>query len=150
MLTSNFRYALRMMRRNPGFSAVAVLSLALGIGANTAIFSIVDAVLLRWLPVKNPQELVVIATLNRDGTPGVSTSYPDYEAFRDRNHSFDGIIAYSGTGPFGFTVKGSAADRRTELVGAVMVSGNYFQVLGVESALGRTLNDEDNRKPGAA
>ncbi|MCU1261895.1 MAG: hypothetical protein JWO80_4780, partial [Bryobacterales bacterium] len=115
-----------------------------------AIFSIVDAVLLRWLPVKNPQELVFVATLNRDGTPGVSTSYPDYEAFRDRNHSFDGIIAYSGTGPFGFTVKGSAADRRTELVGAVMISGNYFQVLGVESALGRTLNDEDNRKPGAA
>jgi macrolide transport system ATP-binding/permease protein len=84
-LLRDIRYALRTLLRSPGFSATALLTLALGIGANTAIFSLVDAFLLRSLPVKDPQELVLV----RSGFP-----YSTFEQFRDRNHSFAGMFAY--------------------------------------------------------
>src|SRR5579872_1992027 len=103
MLLQDLSYALRVLRQNPGFAAVAILSLALGIGANTAIFSIVDAVLLKWLPVSSPQELVVIGRNPKD--PGVGFNYPDYEYFRDHSHSFSGILAAGGGGgAFSMTV----------------------------------------------
>ena len=100
-LRQDISYALRMFRQSPGFTAVALTSLALGIGANTAIFSLIDAVLLKWLPVSSPQELVVLA--RNPSHPEAGFSYPDYEFVRDRNRSYSGVIAYSGTGPTAFS-----------------------------------------------
>src|SRR5260370_32899281 len=97
-MLQDIRYALRALAHNPGFAAVAVLSLALGIGANTAIFSIVDAVLLKWLPVSSPQELVVVARNPKQ--PSVGFNYPDYEYVRDHNRVFSGVIASGGGGAF--------------------------------------------------
>src|SRR5216684_4294826 len=146
-LGQDLRYGVRMLAKNPGFTVVAVLSLALGIGANTAIFSLIDAVLLKWLPVSSPQELVVLA--RNPSHPEAGFSYPDYEFVRDRNRSYTGVIAYNGTGPVAFSA-GHGPDARTQVAGVTMVSGNYFDVLGVRPALGRVLNVEDNRKEGAA
>jgi predicted permease len=147
--TSDFRYALRAMRKSPGFTAVAVFSLALGIGANTAIFTIIDAVLLRWLPVKSPEQLYMVGAVD---PRRVSTTwnYPDYAAFRDRNHGFSGIIAYNSPVPCGFAVEGAESGRQAQVAYGLHVSGNYFQVLGVEPALGRSLNPEDDRAEDAS
>jgi putative ABC transport system permease protein len=87
------RYALRMLRQSPVFTAVAVGSLALGIGANTAIFTLVDAILLRWLPVQDPQELVVLA--RNPSQPNTGFNYPDYRFIRDQSRSYAGLIAFS-------------------------------------------------------
>ena len=146
-LRQDISYALRMFRQSPGFTAVAVISLALGIGANTAIFTLIDAVLLKWLPVTSPQELVVLA--RNPSRPQASFSYPDYEFVRDHNASYSGVIASNGAGPTAFSA-GHRPDARTQVAGVTMVSGNYFDVLGVRPALGRVLNVEDNRKEGAA
>src|SRR5262249_33601608 len=146
-LRQDVSYALRMFRQNPGFTTVAIVSLALGIGANTAIFTLIDAVLLKWLPVSSPQELVVLG--RNPSRPGIGINYPDYEFIRDHNHSYSGVIACSGSGPTAFSA-GRGPDARTQIVGVSMVSGNYFDVLGVRPALGRVLNIEDNRKEGAA
>ena len=146
---AEFRYALRMIRKTPGVSAVAVLSLALGIGANTAIFSLVDTVLLKWLPVKSPQELYLVAT--NPSRPSKSWNYPDYIAFRDHNSSLSGLAASSfGAQPVGMQVDSSRPGDTTELAYAVSVSGNYFDVLGVVPALGRLINPEDDRSPSAS
>ena len=146
---AEFRYALRMMRKTPGVSAIAVLSLALGIGANTAIFSLVDTVLLKWLPVKSPQELYMVAT-NR-GRPSTTWNYPDYVAFRDNNHSFSGLASYSsGVQALGLQLDNAGSGDATELAYMLTVSGNYFDVLGVQPAIGRLLNSEDDRKPSAS
>ena len=88
---AELRYALRMIRKTPGTTAVAVISLALGIGANTAIFSIVDAMLLKLLPVKSPQELYLVGA--NPSRPNTSWNYPDYSAFRDNNSSFSRLAA---------------------------------------------------------
>ena len=96
-LSNDLRYALRLMRKTPGFTAAAILSLGLGIGANTAIFSLMDAVILRTLPVTNPQQLVYFA----HGTgerPGLSSNYPLFERYRAIDGMFAGITAYSPTG----------------------------------------------------
>jgi predicted permease len=146
-LRQDISYALRMVRQSPGFTAVAVLSLALGIGANTAIFTLIDAVLLKWLPVSAPQELVVLG--RNPARPETSFSYPDYEFIRDHNRSYSGVIAYSGAGATAFSA-GYGPGVRTQIAGVTKVSGNYFDVLGVRPALGRVLNVEDNRKEGAA
>ena len=145
---ADVRYSSRLLRQDVGFTAVAVLSLALGIGANTAIFSLVDSVLLRWLPVRNPQELVVLA--RNPAEPRTGFNNPDYEYIRDHNQIFSGVIAASGGGsPLGMTLPGEGRGE-PQLIGAVLVSGNYFDVLGVRSALGRLLTPEDNKAPGAA
>src|ERR1700689_3474549 len=108
MLLQDLRYSLRALFQNPGFAAVAVLSLALGIGANTAIFSIVDAVLLKWLPVSSPQELVVIARNPKE--PSVGFNYPDYEYIRDHNQVFSGVlVSGGGSGAFSLTVPDEGA-----------------------------------------
>src|SRR5437879_11570434 len=146
-LRQDISYAVRMFRQSPGFTAVAVISLALGIGANTAIFSLIDAVLLKLLPVSSPQELVVPA--RNPSHPEAGYCYPDYEFIRDHNSSYSGVIAYNGTGPAAFSA-GHGPDARTPVAGVTMVSGNYFDVLGVRPKLGRVLNVEDNRKEGAA
>ncbi|HLJ50686.1 MAG TPA: ABC transporter permease [Bryobacteraceae bacterium] len=145
-LAQDSRYALRTFRKNPAFTTVAVLSLALGIGANTAIFSLIDAVLLRWLPVQAPQQLTILGR-NPD-QPSVSFNYPDYEYVRDHNHSFNGVIAYSYGNSVGMTVPGETS-QDPQLAVCSMVSGNYFEVLGVTPAAGRVFSPQDNLKPGA-
>src|SRR6202050_1006024 len=140
MLASNLRYTLRSFRKNPRFTAIAVLSLALGIGANTAIFSLLDRVLLRSLPVRNPDELGLF-TANGPRRGSVNTqyddtftfSYPMYLDFRDRAPDFAGAIAW-------FPIAASLSmGGQTERVSANLVSGNFFEVLGVGTAIGRPI-----------
>ncbi len=147
MLLQDLRYALRVMRQNPGFATVAVLSLALGIGSNTAIFSVVDVVLLKWLPVSSPQELVVIARHPKQHNVGFN--YPDYEYIRDHNQVFSGVLASGGGGPLSMTVPDEGSHGTSQLVPGTMVSGNYFAVLGVTPAIGRLFAAEDNKTAGA-
>jgi len=144
----DLRYALRMIRKTPGASAIAVLSLALGIGANTAIFSLVDAMLLKVLPVPDPGELHQVARTMRQ-RPSVSWNYPDYCAFRDGTRAFSGLAAYSGPQSLGLQM-GDGAAAGTELAQVSLVSGNFFHVLGVEPAIGRVFNAQDDRGFGAA
>ena len=134
-LGQDVRYALRILRKSPGFTATAVLSVALGTGINTAVFSLINAVLLRTLPVKNPEHLVVF---NHD-----DFSYPMYQDLRDGNTVLSGLLCR-------FTIPASmSADGQTDRISAELVSGNYFQVLGVGALIGRTLTPDDARVPGA-
>ncbi len=138
----DLRYALRMLRRNPGFAVVAVLTLALGIGANTAIFSLIDAVLLKRLPVKNPEHLALLrhANVGKIATP---FAYRTYKQFREQNQVFSGVLAYH---PLRLSV---SVDGQPEPgVAGQLVSGNYYSVLGVNAALGRTILPDDDRTPG--
>ena len=139
------RYALRMLRHSPLFTAVTVTSLALGIGANTAIFTLADAILLRSLPVRNPRELVVLAS--NPAEPSTGSSYPDYLYLRDHSRSYAGLIALWSGGVTRFGLPNASGTPR--LAALALVSGNYFEVLGVPSALGRNFNPSDNEKPGA-
>jgi macrolide transport system ATP-binding/permease protein len=139
----NVRFAIRMLRKNPGFTLVAVLSLAIGIGANSAIFSWGDALLLRPLPVLRPSGIVAVRS-SSPSNPSESISYPDYIDFRDRNHTFDGLVAYS-LGPFGLSEKPDAVP---ELKYGMFISGNFFRVLGVDPALGRSFRADEDNVPG--
>src|SRR3984893_13518966 len=146
----DLRYALRGLRKSPMFTIVALLSLGLGIGANTAIFSLMDQALLRSLPVKNPEQLVLFSAKGpRRGMVNTSYgdiytfSYPMYRDFRDGNQVFSGVLARF---PISFSV--SWPDQ-TERVYGDLVSGNYFDVLGVHAAIGRTFTPEEDRRPGA-
>ncbi len=133
----DLRYGLRQLRRSPGFTAVAVLTLALGIGANTAIFSLIDAILLRTLPVSHPESLVVLASFSRDGRVG-DFGYPDYLIVRDGNRAFSGVLAASSQARIDV---GMGAE--TEVALRKIVSTNYFSVLGVQPFLGRVFSNED-------
>jgi len=144
-LWNDIRYAIRGFWRTPLFTVVAILSLAFGIGANTAIFSLLDQVMLRLLPVKQPERLVL---LNMRGPHYGSNwgmnaiSYPMYSDFRDHNHVFSGMFCR-------FPIDASLGyGNRTERVAAELVSGSYFPVLGVKAALGRTFTPDDDRLPG--
>ncbi|HLK63432.1 MAG TPA: ABC transporter permease [Bryobacteraceae bacterium] len=145
-------YGLRTLRRNRGFAAIAVLSLALGIGANTAIFSIIEAVMLRPLPVPAPASLVSVGDPGRpdhllSGTPLLDIfSYPLYVRLRDHNTVFTGLLASGGVAP----LEVNDALGASEPVRGRLVSGNYFDVLGVHAALGRTFTSDDESRPGAA
>jgi predicted permease len=142
----DFRYALRTLKQNPGFALVAIVSLALGIGANAAIFSLADALLLRPMPVPHPSEIMaVLAQARGENAGGVIgdysyMSYPDYKDLRDRNHSFAGLTAAEFRS-FGFTTqKGELPQMKF----GTLVSGNFFQVLGVQPEVGREFRvDED-------
>jgi predicted permease len=149
MMLTDLRFALRTLRRTPIFTAVSVLSLALGIGANTAIFSLLDQVLVRHLPVRQPERLVVFHT--PEHFPGMSTadnhestfSYPLYKDLRDRSTVFDGVIARAGAAV-------SVSDGGTsERARAELVSGNFFRVLGLPALAGRAIVPEDDAAPGA-
>jgi predicted permease len=136
------RYALRSLARSPAFAAIAILSLALGMGANTAIFSIVDKLLLESLPVRNPRELVLLnpAGLRNGWTAGSRTwSYPAYRGLREHQRVFAGLIA-ERTDAVNLTVDGA-----TQRALASIVSGNYFDVLGVRPLQGRLFGDDDDR-----
>src|SRR5262245_31209150 len=150
-LLQDLRYGARMLLKNPGFTLIAVLTMALGIGANTAIFSLTDQVLLRLLPVERPEELVVLRSpgpkggrVTSDGDNAASFSYPMYKDLRDRgNNVFSGLLARYA---IPLSVAGAG---QTERADGELVSGNYFEVLGVRPALGRVFNQEDDRAPGA-
>ncbi|HXD34175.1 MAG TPA: ABC transporter permease [Pyrinomonadaceae bacterium] len=139
----DLRYGVRMLRKRPGFTLVAVLTLALGIGANAAIFSLTDQVLLQSLPVKQPQQLVAITTIDQKADSNNSFSYPMYQDLRDKNEVFSGVIARGGA-QMSISYEG-----RNDRVRGEMVSGNYFDVLGVRPWAGRLFNQEDDRTPGA-
>ena len=140
------RYVFRTLLKSPVFTAVAVLSLALGIGANTAIFSLLDQILLRSLPVRDPAQLVMIKPVG-GGMGNVfrrdSLSYPMYADFRDRTQGFQGVLCSFQT-PVSISFRG-----QTERIEAELVSGNYFDVLGVGAILGRAFTPDDDRQPGA-
>src|SRR5437773_10862804 len=97
-LIQDLRYGLRTLAKNPSFTSVAGLTLALGIGANTAIFSLIDAVLLKMLPVRNPEQLVRLSWTDPHGRPDDTFSYPAFEAFRDGNKVFSGVLAFASLG----------------------------------------------------
>ena len=137
----DIRLTVRGWARQPLFVLVAVLTLALGIGANTALFTLADAVLLRSLPVRSPQDLVVVGARDPDGFEG-SFSYPMYRALRDGNTVFSGVIARAGT-DFSVSAAGTA-----EHVYGEFVTGNYYQTLGVKPYLGRLLTPDDDRVAG--
>ncbi|MGA3044714.1 MAG: ABC transporter permease, partial [Bryobacteraceae bacterium] len=142
-MLSDFRFALRSLRRNPSFAAVAALSIALGIGANTAMFSLADAMLLRPVPVPHPAALLnVRSQLRGHGAGGMS--YPDYVDFRARTRAFSGLAAYQ-LGTFGF-----AADREAlpEMKPGLLVSGNFFDVFEVTPQIGRVFRREEDAVPG--
>jgi predicted permease len=136
-LLQDLRYAARMLRKQPGFTIAAVLTLALGIGANTAVFSLVNATLFRRLPVKDSARLVYAYR----GAGGVF-SYPQYVALRDHTAAFEGLAAYGG-----IQASLNAGDS-AELVPGYIVTGNFFEVLGVQAALGRMLSPADDITPG--
>jgi predicted permease len=143
-LANDLRFAARTLRKSPVFVVVAVLSLALGIGANTAIFTLVDQVLLRLLPVKNPEQLVLLWARGQhygDNNGRYRLSYPMYEDFRDHNQVFSGMFCVA---PASMSI--SAGGKTEHLVGE-LVSGTYFSVLGVGAALGRILTPDDDRVP---
>ena len=139
-MLADVRYALKWLVRAPGFAAVAILSLGIGIGFNAALFSVLDALLFRPLPVERPDRLVDVYTKGADGDTYSTNSYPDFLDFQARTTVFSGMVGYS---PSIAAVR--AGDRSRMALGEV-VSGNYFQVLGVGAALGRTLLPEDDRK----
>jgi len=141
----DLRYALRGFRRAPLFTAVAVLSLAFGIGANTAIFTVLDQILLRQLPVNDPEHLVLLTMRGRHygSNWGMNAiSYPMYKDFSEHNQVFSGMFCRF---PFDASL---GYGNRTERAAGELVSGTYFPVLGVRAALGRTFTPEDDRAPG--
>src|SRR5216683_6198522 len=144
MVARDFGYALRTLRRSRGFALVAALTLALGIGANTAIFTLLDQVLLRLLPVKNPQQLVLLSMRGHhygNNWGGNAISYPMYRDFQDHNEVFSGMFCRFPN-PVSMTF-----GAQSERVAAELVSGTYFDVLGVSTALGRAFTPEDDRVP---
>jgi predicted permease len=138
-LTSDVRFALRWLRRSPGFTLVAIGSLALGIGFNAALFTIVDAVLFRPLPDERPDRLADVFTSSHDEDQYATSSYPDYQDFKARNEVFSDMLAYSPA------IAAVTLTDRPRLAMGETVTGNYFQLLGVHAALGRTLLPDDDR-----
>ncbi len=147
-LWQDVRYALRMMLRSPGFTAVAVLSLALGIGANTAIFSLINTVMLRLLPVREPGQLVELLSKYPGQDRWNAFSWQAYQHMRDHNQVFSSLIAASNHNYGGFFhVRGEGLE--PERVDGEYVVGNFFTVLGVKPAIGRLIGPEDDHR-GAA
>jgi predicted permease len=135
----DLRYALRWLRRSPGFAAVAILSLGLGIGANTAMFSLVDAVLLRPIPVADPGSLVDVFTNSSDGDQFATTSYADFVDLKAQNTVFSDMTAYS------MMFAPLNLGDRARLVMGHIVTGNHFEMLGIRAFMGRTLQPADDR-----
>ncbi|MCA1577500.1 MAG: ABC transporter permease [Acidobacteria bacterium] len=139
-MIKDVRYAIRSLLKRPGFVVVAVITLALGIGANTAIFSLVNAVLLRSLPVEQPDEIVSVAIRGKNDSMS-AFSYPNYRDFRDRNEVLSGLLVYRFV-PLSLSRSGA-----NERIWGYEVSGNYFDVLGVKAIKGRTFLPEEDKTP---
>jgi predicted permease len=139
-MIQDLRFGFRMLLKNPGFTLIAVITLSLGIGANTAIFTLLDKALIRTLPVEQPHQLVTFVE-DGSGTPGIF-SYPLYADLRERNEVLSGVVAYDQQ-PFSLS-DGNQSERVTGQI----VTGNYFAVLGVRPALGRFFLPEEDRTPG--
>ncbi|PYV39309.1 MAG: hypothetical protein DMG06_23520, partial [Acidobacteria bacterium] len=160
-MLNDFRYAFRMLLKTPGFTGVAVLTLALGIGANTAIFSLIDAVMLKVLPVKNAEQLVLLNWASPKWATGILTnlsgnywtddsgrftstsfSYPFFRQIHDQNKVFSAVFAFAD---LGLNVN---IDGKAELAAGQLVSGDYYRGLGIQAALGRTITAEDEKASG--
>src|SRR5215212_9016884 len=139
-LVKDIRYAVRGLVKRPGFVAIAVITLALGIGANTAIFSLVNTVLLRSLPVDRPNEIVSVAARGKDDSMS-AFSYPNYRDFRDRNDTLSGLLVYR------FVPLSLSRSGVNERIWGFEVSGNYFDVLGVKAIKGRTFAADEDKTP---
>jgi hypothetical protein len=138
VLWQDVRFASRLLRKNPGFAVLAVLSLALGIGVNTAIFSLAQSVLLGSLPVSEADKLISIYhRYARETSYLSSTSYPDYEFYRDHNQVLSGLMAYCRI-PMSVTI-----GQQAEQISGELVTPDYFSVLGLAPAVGRTFFPED-------
>jgi predicted permease len=142
-MLNDLRYAIRTLRQNPGFALTAIVSIALGIGANSAIFSLANALILRPLPVANPARVVTLRSRTPSGAFG-DISYADFADFRDKNRSFDGLVAYQ-VAPCGVAMDSKA---QSQLRFGFQVSGNFFGVLGTEPRLGRGFRPEEDQVPG--
>ena len=148
-LWQDFRYGLRMLARNRGFATVAILSLGLGIGANTTIFTVVNAVLLNPLPVKDSSRLVQLDTVDSKTATGgpnaakLGMSYPNFRDYRDKSAAFSGLSVFTFTN---FTLSGEGTPKQ---ISGMVVSANYFDVLGVKPVIGRTFYPDEDQKPGA-
>jgi predicted permease len=142
MLGHNLRYGLRQLRKNPGFTLTALLCLSLGIGANTAVFSFLHAVLLERSPVASPGQLVRIFLAEEGGVPYANLSYPEYRDFREHSRCFSEVISETPK-PFNLSAGGS-----NERIWGSVVSGNYFSGLGVAPILGRGFLHEEDATPG--
>src|SRR5712691_9243743 len=165
-LAQDIRYGLRMLRNSPGFAAVAILTLALGIGANTAIFSLIDAVMLRSLPVENPSQLVLLKWSARNAPrihgymssgdcpsnlrfgaanpSGCSFSQPMFREIANTNQ-FSGVGAFANSGPLALTGNGAAS-----IISGQLVSGDFFRTMGVKAAVGRVFESSDDSPSAAA
>jgi predicted permease len=143
MLFKEIRQAIRLLAKNPGFTAIAALSLALGIGANSAIFSLADAILLRPLPVPHASQVLSVRT-ETPSTPLDGVSFPEYRDIRDKNQSLAGLVAFQ------FTTVGFAATPKAlpQMRLGQMVSDNFFSVLGVQPSLGRAFLADEGKVPG--
>src|SRR5262245_44321529 len=141
-MLQDLRYGARMLLKYPGFTCVAALTLALGVGANTAIFSLIDAVLLKTLPVNNPERLVLLGRA-LGGKNGAQFPYRAYNQIRDQNEVLSGLLAWH---PLRLSV--SVDNQPEPAVAGQLVSGSYYSVLGVNAALGRTIVPDDDRAPG--
>ena len=137
------RYAMRMFGRTPGFTIVVVMTLALGIGANTAVFSLINAVLLKMLPVKDPEQLVQFSKIQPVDGEIDYFSYPEVERFQHEAQAFSGVFAFANLG--GVNVE---ANGHGEIANGQVVSGNYFSTLGVSAILGRTISPADDQVSG--
>src|SRR5947209_9767429 len=140
-ILGDLRYALRILRRSPLFAVVAILSLALGIGANTAIFTLMDQIVLRKLPIKDPDSLVMLfqRALNMGSNMGTRMhSYPIYQDYQQKAESLLEVICRR------LISASLSVDNQTERVQAEMVSGNFFSMLGVKAAVGRVFSSEED------
>jgi predicted permease len=144
-LWQDLRYGARMLLKQPGFTLIAVVTLALGIGANTAMFSIVNAAFLRQLPIAGSERLVFAFSGTRN-SPWSSSSYPNYVDYRDRSTAFAGRLAAYGAITVSLGIGGTMAANQ---VNGTIVTGNYFAVLGVPAWLGRTITTADDQTPNA-
>lgn len=142
-LWQDLRYAARTFIKAPGFTLIAVLSIALGIAANTSIFTLVNAVLFKPMPVPHPEQLVALYTLEPNSQYAGEFSYPDYRDYRDNNDVFSDLFVHYGT-PVSMKNSGDKA----ELIWGELVTGNYFSGLGVTPAAGRVLSPDDDRAEG--
>jgi len=143
-MLKSLRHAVRLLGKSPGFTLVSICSLAIGIGATSAMFSFADALLLRPLPVLEPDRIAAVTTSTGEVFADTNLSYPDYRDYRDGNRSFDGLLAAGGA-TFGFKPDPKSLPK---IAYGMFVSGNFFRVLEVQPALGRGFLETEDQAVG--